>query len=1421
MPRFEMRSSTAMAGAGSATPLPDAASATPVVPHAGERESASGLVASPNSNNSKDLESCLGSSGNTTEHSDFVEFATEFRHLRLPPQQGGGARLPQETQDLRKATTTSMQQPSKREDETPCSPHARDGSRAAGSMGGQSSLPLEQTREPRRAPFLRQEVEVQQDTEATTAALRDEIRILAEARTRLLDHANNLEDRFGAAILSLARDADLDVEQVKDRFGKLGLRVDERGRADWNKVSRAAQEITGVPGGSVDTALELLTTQTALAEHADLQILARECNAIVDDHFRNERLSGEQPLSGGIGGASSRSITQLTSLIRSVFDELRQPGSGAEAADHRQTHDQELRREVATQKALREDERRRYNLKEDAWKREIGEMGEMLAILSQTEKELVALLEAEDAEFDDEEGGGASQRRGSTADAGAVDKGPPGGAAAEDRRDLDDEDASRATAVEVDGNDPASGTAASPVSRPRDSGKKSQKKSDGLRESVAEHDERLSQLRNSASKLLRTPPLVRKRLQTRTPSSLLVHEAEETKGEEKLQLGGPTHLQRTPQEKLDELAEKAPRFLQMSLEYADNVITDLERRCERDSRKDDDCARCLASVRELKVKFNTDLKDKLLQWLFLSMQQNQNGSPAVTRAPYYNDVDGGASGGSSPGLLVRIATPAKFSETWLRDLHEVLSRAKDIHADVATFRIVRELNDNKFLELERARAMLAGDLEAQRQAWQQQLKEKVLEVETYYDKELSKMEEVLAKSKAESKKREDQLRKLTQQTQLAGDAQAEMRLAEIGNEMENIRGKHAEEMEELRRNLSAISAAALDCRDERIAALEAENDRLNRANRGFAPLHDNLRKTIDDLKSELTGQLSDTSNDVEVLEQMLLDHEKQLEQWRQQIEDKDPSAAEEEEMPAPSQHSRGVSAGGGSKSSAFRPASRGSSVGNMHGAPAPTTRARGGSKEDMTPNNGRGTTTRRRESSPGFNENNVRTFLRDNRRPFSRLSVSGEREATPEGGSFDKFIEKLEDSVAEEVVAAEVGAPLVPAVRMKPSSREDSQGRQKSTHANPPPRPKSSNTTGAYNKSSFFRESDRFSFPVFLNGNDYENVALAQGPPQTVQPQTQFSHRQETEAPSLRVPRPRPTGSSEAYVEPSGAGRRENRATAPAVYYHPNRSSVTEEQPRITDPPTAQRQVQAQFAGEVPSMRIPRARATSPPEAFFEPVPDEEGPVTTTTPAVHHDLDSLAEGRQTSIKRLPPRVDEVRHRVLERVKASLARASAGTADAGLASTPTPDPAPTSTAPVVAGIERSGSDSTSSHQSKRLQQLVRANMQRGRTTVPAGETAASPGAAVATPAAAVADADEEAPGTRNSSKEVSLSTRSGGGRLVELDTPVVMDSIRTRPAVVAVPRPDDTHFPTAWQIVKRHTATSQNTATSQDDNDYRL
>lgn len=444
-------------------------------------------------------------------------------------------------------------------------------------------------------------------------------------------------------------------------------------------------------------------------------------------------------------------------------------------------------------------------MKEDAWKREIGEMGEMLAILSQTEKELVALLEAEDAEFDDEEGGGASQRGSSTADAGgrgAVDKGPPRGA--EDGRDHDDEDASRATAaVEVeDGKDPASsGTAASPVSRPRrDSGKKSQKKSDGLRESVAEHEERLAQLRNSASKLLRTPPLVRKRLQTRTPSSLLVHEAEETKGEQKLQLdGGPTtHLQRTPQEKLDELAEKAPRFLQMSLEYADKVISDLERRCERDGKKDDDCARCLASVRELKAKFDTDLKDKLLQWLFLSMQQNQNGSPAAG-APY-NDVDGGASGGSSPGL-VRIATPAKFSEAWLRDLHEVLSRAKDIHADVATFRIVRELNDNKFLELERARAMRAGDLEAQKQAWQHRLKEKVLEVETYYDQELSKMEEVLAKSKAEAKKREDQLRKLTEQTQLAGDAEMGMRLAEMGSEMENMRGKHAEEMEELRRNV--------------------------------------------------------------------------------------------------------------------------------------------------------------------------------------------------------------------------------------------------------------------------------------------------------------------------------------------------------------------------------------------------------------------------------------------------------------------------------------------------------------------------------------------------------------------------------------------------------------------------------------------
>ncbi len=51
-----------------------------------------------------------------------------------------------------------------------------------------------------------------------------------------------------------------------------------------------------------------------------------------------------------------------------------------------------------------------------------------------------------------------------------------------------------------------------------------------------------------------------------------------------------------------------------------------------------------------------------------------------------------------------------------------------------------------------------------------------------------------------------------------------------------------------------------------------ENEKLKQ----LKPLEQNLRKTIENLKDELHSQNLESSNDVAALEQMLVDHEKQL-----------------------------------------------------------------------------------------------------------------------------------------------------------------------------------------------------------------------------------------------------------------------------------------------------------------------------------------------------------------------------------------------------------------------------------------------------------------------------------------------------------------------------------------------------------------
>ncbi|CAD7931358.1 unnamed protein product [Amoebophrya sp. A25] len=278
------------------------------------------------------------------------------------------------------------------------------------------------------------------------------------------------------------------------------------------------------------------------------------------------------------------------------------------------------------------------------------------------------------------------------------------------------------------------------------------------------------------------------------------------------------------------------------------------------------------------------------------------GSSSLQRATNHDLLHGPSSPGrNEQGTLSLTRLRECFVETWVQEYFRLQTAVADLRCEFQCAQNIREVSDRHDMELARLNAMSSTQAERHASQLQETLRRKVLEVETFYDAELQKR---LAKAKAErtaAKEREDKLRELVKQTEdsvevriSALEATAHARLEAATRDWESKHKKMEERHSFALVDAEAVSDAMLSEANSKLemAAAEAEmlkveNERLREQMRRSVPVQESLRKTIDDLRGELTGQQADAGNDMEILERMLKDHEQQLQVWKKQIENDD------------------------------------------------------------------------------------------------------------------------------------------------------------------------------------------------------------------------------------------------------------------------------------------------------------------------------------------------------------------------------------------------------------------------------------------------------------------------------------------------------------------------------------------------------
>ncbi len=213
------------------------------------------------------------------------------------------------------------------------------------------------------------------------------------------------------------------------------------------------------------------------------------------------------------------------------------------------------------------------------------------------------------------------------------------------------------------------------------------------------------------------------------------------------------------------------KLLQLCLDYAETITGDLESAAKRDAKQiqnllnssreqDFDAVRIVNAATELRQRMNTDLKDNLLK--FAS----------------FGGAGGEQVGDSSMPKISLEQERNNFPHAWLRSFQAVLTRARDLHSDLTSFRIVKELQQTHALEMEKELAKKTITTGIKEQEFEKILKAKVVEVETYYDAQVSKLEAKVE----ELKLREQQLEQMLQAA--AESYQAKLQAEQAGWKVE-------------------------------------------------------------------------------------------------------------------------------------------------------------------------------------------------------------------------------------------------------------------------------------------------------------------------------------------------------------------------------------------------------------------------------------------------------------------------------------------------------------------------------------------------------------------------------------------------------------------------------------------------------------